>query len=173
MKKLIFVDNDRITESAEDLSNVESFLEIHGGLSELETSTIEIVSDFHNLTKEEAYKILFSPENCICTWSMYTANHYGSLQQLFSFLISAGRNRIENMIYLDTSGQIQKTLERNYEFSKTAENLLYLFQAIETNYIISTDISEGVCFRLRLDLKGMGMGIFKREEVNLNELLNN
>lgn len=168
MKKLIFIDNDNEKTAKEDVDNVKYNLELIGGLSESQVENIEIIPDFSRLEKEDVYKIIFSKENCICSWSMYTANHYGSLYQLLGMLKSAGRNRVNGIIYIDGSGRIQKVLESELPNVKEPFELL---NAIETNYIISFDIATDTCFRLRLDFKGIDKSPFKRESITLTELL--
>lgn len=168
MKKLIYIDNDDIKRAKEDVDNVKNNLELIGGLSEKQVEAMDIVSDFGKLEKDEIYKLLFSKENCICTWSMYTANHYGSLHQLIQLLKAAGRNRINGIVYIDGSGMLEKALERELPNIKEP---FYLLNAIETNYIISFDLEADLCFRLRLEFKGVDESPFKRDSINLLELL--
>jgi hypothetical protein len=170
MKKLIFIDNDNLGKAKEDVDDVKIKLELYGILKEEYVETISIISDFSRMDKDEAYKLLFSTDNCICSWSMYTANHYGSLYQLLNFLKAAGEYEIKNKVYIDCSGMLPKALEGELKNSKHAVAIL---NAIETNYIISFSHEREKPFRVRVDLKGFYENIFKFEDVNnLEELLN-
>jgi hypothetical protein len=168
MKKLIYIDNDNERRAKEDVDYVKNNLEYVGGLPAEQVEQMEIVSDFGHIGKEKVYELLFSKNNCICSWSMYTANHYGSLYQLISLLKAAGRNRIKDIVYVDGSGMLQKALERELPNIKEPYDLL---NAIETNHIISFDLEADLCFRLRLEFKGVDESPFKRDRVSLLELL--
>ena len=169
MKKLIFIDNDNKKTAKEDVDYVKNNLESIGGLPSSYVEKMRIVADFSKLEQEEMYKLIFSKDNCICSWSMYTANHYGSLFQLTSLLRSAGRNRITDIVYVDGSGELPKSL--GGQLTGDRKDVFQILNAIETNYIISFDIHKNECFRLRVELKGVDKSPFKREKINLNNLL--
>lgn len=168
MKKLIFIDNDGEKRATEDVDSAKSVLEHYGGIPSEQLDTMEIVPNFGSLPKDEIYKLLFSKDNCICSFSMYTYNHMGSLTQLTKLLTAAGRNHIEGMVYVDCSRMIEKTLER---VIPTFEHAFDLLNAIETNNIISFDLDADLCFRLRVEFKGGHKSPFRREKINLLELL--
>lgn len=165
MKKLIFIDNDNERLAQEDSDLVKDRLE-SAGLSENSVKSLQIISSFHNIEKDEMYKILFSKDNCICTWSMYTGSHFGSLFQMLGLLGAAGRNQIKDMIYLDCSGMIQEVLERNLRERKDVYAIL---NAIQTNYIIT--FKEGKPVRLVVDLKGYLESPLKLKTINLSKLV--
>jgi hypothetical protein len=170
MKKLIFIDNDLIESAKEDSDYVKNNLEYRGKLPESYVDTMDLISQFSFIPKDDALKLLFDTNNCICTWSMYTHNHYNSLGQLYSFLIAAGRNDIRGIVYIDGSGKIENTLEREISnYYHEFKGLYSILNAIETNYIISFD--DDKAYRLRIDLKGVHENPFRREDVDLNELL--
>ena len=170
MKKLIFIDNDSQERAKEDVSNIQRKLELWGGLPSDYVETVEIVSDFSNIPKEDAYKILYSKDNCVCSWSMYTANHYGSLYQLMYFLRSASVNEIKDLVYIDCSGMILKAIEGELRSERT--DVLHILNAIETNNIISFDTDNDYkCYRLRVKLKGSDLSPFSKQNVDLVKLL--
>lgn len=166
MKKLIFIDNDIEKCALEDVDYVKDKLEHWANLPQEFVNTITITPNFHTLNPEDRMALLFNPGNCICTWSMYTANHYGSLYQMLYLLSAAARNEVKGIIYIDGSGCLPKKLSAELQETK---NVFDVLNAIETNFIISFD--EGEVFRLRVDLKGRYENPFRKEKVNLKELL--
>lgn len=169
MKNLIFIDNDNKELAEEDVDYVKDNLESIAGIPSSYVNKMKIVSDFSKLEKEEVYKLIFSKDNCICSWSMYTASHYGSLFQLTNFLESAGRNRITDILYVDGSGHLSGALENSLRGA--TKNIFKILNAIETNFIISFDTRNKECFRVRVELKGVDKTPFKREKINLYNLL--
>lgn len=169
MKNLIFIDNDPEKNSLEDLEEIQTKLEVWIGLPEEITNSIKTVSNFTFLKKNEAFSILFNPQNCILSWSMYTAAHYGSLYQMIGFLSSAGSNEVRDMVYISCSGHLKKALERSVKDMK--KGVFELLNAIETNHIL-TFSEQGKLVRLRVDLKGLYQDHFKEEQVSKKELLN-
>lgn len=169
-RKLIFIDNDFEESTVEDIDHAKDCLDYYGKLDNEYIETMESISSFHKMEKDKAAEILFNPDNIICTWSMYTGTHYGSLYQLTGFLTMAGRNQVKNIIYIDTSGNANEALDR--AISNTKEPL-HILNAVETNFIISpdTDSDEFDMYRLRLELKGSYEPMFKKEKINLQELL--
>lgn len=172
MKKLIFIDNDGETRAKDDCDSFKSKLEVNSNLDESYISTIEIVHDFHRLSREDAYKILFDKDSCVCSFSMYTVNHYGSYQQLAHFLSAAGRNEVRDMVYIDSSGHMVKALE-NFFSSSDKINFIPILQAIETNNVltINYDLPGKALKRVRVDLKGIFESHFRYEDVDLKQLL--
>ena len=170
MKKLIFIDNDDLKHAKEDVDDVKNRLELDGHLNEDYVETIEIVSDLHRLSKDQLYELMFNTNNCICSWSMFTATHYGSLFQMTQLLTAAGINDIKGMIHIDCSGMLLKALEQVFLSSNT-KHPFPILQAIETNYIIIYDKEEDKLVRLRTELKGIFESPFKTEDIDLNILL--
>lgn len=171
MKKFIFIDNDNLKSALEDVDDVKNNLILYAKIPAEIVDNIEIISDFHTLEKDKKYELLFSNKNIICSWSMYTASHYGSLYQLTTLLKAASANEIKNIVYVDGSGELPKSLEN--ELKIDTKNVLHILNAIETNYIISFDLEdeELTCYRLRINLKGFFESPFKKEKINLLELI--
>ena len=171
MKNLIFIDNDNQDRAREDVDYVKNNLELCAKIPSNIVDKIEIISDFRNLEKDDIYKLLFSKDNVICTYSMYTANHYGSLFQLTSLLRAASTNQIKDIIYVDGSGMLVEQLSR--ELRNDRKDTMHILNAIETNYIISFDLesTELACHRIRVDLKGYYETPFKQEKINLLDLI--
>lgn len=167
MKKLIFIDNDLEKNALDDIDYAKDRLVYDGNLPTDYINSIQLISEFGTLPKEKVYELLFNPENCICTFSMYTYNHYGSANQLFTLLNSAGRNEIKNITYIDTSGRIEKALTDMFRNDKGAS--FNMMNAIETNNIIT--INNGKFYCLRIELKGIHENPFRYETIDLNELL--
>jgi hypothetical protein len=171
MKNLIFVDNDNETLAKKDSDNVKTNLETFFNLPEDIIETMSIVSDFRNLSKDEMYEMLFDKNNVICTWSMYTTSHCNSLGQLISLLSGAGRNNIQNIIYIDGSGELLDRLNSIIRDNPT--HAYYIIQAIETNYIISLSFNENKGGRIRMNFKGIMERCFELEPIDLFELFIN
>lgn len=167
MKKLIFIDNDLQKRAEEDVDNVKNNLEYIAKIPVDVVNSMTIISNFSHTNIDEMYDKLFSGDYVICTWSMYTATHYNSIGQFLSFMNQAAICQIKDIIYIDGSGRIMKdlhsALDDDYEF---AVNIL---QALETNYIISFEDNE--VFRVRLAMTGKYNNMFKKEPVNLLELI--
>lgn len=171
MKKLIFIDNDIERLALEDVDYVKDRLELWGGLNDEEINTIQVIPDFSRMDKDKMTKMLFDKNNCICTWSMYTSNHYSSLYQMLNFLASAGRNEVTDIVYFDGSGKIAKALEGEIRNEKV--KVLAILNAIETNYIITTAEEHDKLVRLRVKLGGFYKDPFYFEEVDFKQLINN
>lgn len=118
MKKLIFIDNDGLNRAEEDSHTIQRRLD-YAGLSNTYVNKLEIISDFRFLDEDKAYKLLFDPNNCIITYSMYTASHYNSFGQIIHFLNNAGSSELKDHVYIDGSGELPKALEN---FLKTMPN---------------------------------------------------
>lgn len=170
MKKLIFIDNDSNEQSSQDMNTVKRRLRNKGGLNSEYLETMEAVTDFTRVEKNDAFKILFNPANCIVTYSMYTFTHYNSLSQLKGFLATAGRNNVKGITFIDGSGQVQEALERIIEDS--FKNNISILNAIETNNIITYDMDDDTDFmRLRVEFKGCRESCFKLEPFSLVDSL--
>lgn len=171
MKRLVFIDNDHEERTQEDSCYIKYPLE-GSGLSSEYVDTLELISNFYHMEREDKLKILFDPETIICTWAMYTWNHFNSLGQLTTFLAGAGRNGIKDKIYCDASGEMMKALNREI-MNLEGNTLIPLLRAIETNYILTIDQDEDVFKfqRLRVNLQGDNYDYFKLEEINLPELV--
>lgn len=168
MKKLIFIDNDNETLAKQDSDNVKTNLETFFNLPEDIIESMSIVPDFRNLSKDEMYNMLFDKNNVICTWSMYTTSHSNSLGQLISLLSVAGRNNVQNIIYIDGSGELLDRL--NTIIRDTPTNAYHIIQAIETNYIISLSFNENKGGRIRMNFKGIMESCIELEPIDLFEL---
>ena len=146
MHKLIFIDNDKADITAKDLPLVKNLLQDTAKLPKQEVDEMTTVSLFNQLEREEQYKILFESKAIICTYSMYTASHENSLGQLLRLLASAGRNRIQDLVYLDTSGYLFDTLNRHIDKS---QHPLDILTAISNNKILTID--KGKLCQVKID----------------------
>lgn len=167
-KKLIFIDNDDERRAVVDIEYVKDNLEYMAKLPVKYINTIEIISDFHRKDKDEMMDMLYSGKYCICTWSMYTATHFGSLYQMVSFFSTAAVAQVKDIVYVDASGRLPEDLGRFLKAGDTKKTLEIL-NAIEQNHIIT--FKDGECLRMRVELKGLYESPFKLEKVNLKKLL--
>lgn len=170
MKKLVFIDNDNEERANIDIDILKRNLRYAGKVPEDIIGSIDIVHSFAHENANEMYKLIFSGQVAVCTWSMYTVSHYNSASQFLRFLHTAATSEVKDIIYIDGSGMVSEFLNRrlkdDYKFA------MHAMQAIEINYIITFDNKTQQMFRLRIDLKGQYKDIFRHEEVNLVALLN-
>lgn len=177
MRKIVFLDNDHLERSQEELTYAVCPFYFSAGISDeildkldIENN-IEIISDVHQKDLKKILKDVIDNDKIILTWSMYTYTHLNSLGQLETMLRFVARNQISNVTYIDSSGNIEQALNILVRNSKNPWQIL---QAIETNNIISvdTDIEEDIqMFRVRLELKGMYNDFLKREKIDIFELI--
>ena len=172
-KKLVFIDNDDSHISIEEAETAKRNLINFGGLSEEIVNNMEVVSNFGKKSDDEIYALLFDKSNAICTWSMYTASHAGSLFQLLNLLKSVGNNRVKELIYFDTSGEIKKALDFHL-MEQCKQHAVAILNAIETNYIISVDFSDlkARMYRLRVNLTGMNKSFYVKEYIDSDYIMN-
>lgn len=157
MKKLLFIDNDFEERTKEDIDYVKAALQDNENITDEILNNMESISNFHHKSKEEAFKILIDPQYIICTWSMYTWNHFGSLYQLTSFLSKVGRYEIKGLTYFDASGNLLKTLNRYLNDScfpkgNTVDYFTSLLKAIATNHIITANVRDMNHAQVKIDL---------------------
>lgn len=165
--KLIYIDNDGLENATKDCGlYVSPMLEAYGGLSRKRSQDIRIISDLYKMNKDELYKLFYSGENAILSWSVYTATSYSnSRAQLLHFLRVAGTSDVKNVVYMDMSGMISDTLSHiKYEEIKS---LWQILSAIQNNYIIT--LKNGAYWRVTIDFKSKdGLCL---EGVNISEIL--
>jgi len=169
MKKIIFIDNDsqRYSEGLGDLDHVTNLLEANGFFQFFKEEEIIPIYDFYrDVDKEKAYELLFDNNNVICTYSMYSATHYNSLEQLFTYLIAAGINEIKNMVYIDCSGQIVKALNRNL---RDVKQLAPVICAIETNYILT--VEDATIKKVKVQFKGLYDDCIVLENFDISKII--
>jgi hypothetical protein len=162
MKNLIFVDNDLPKNAAEDLDMIKDALEAFAGFPQEQLDRITTIANFNTVPHADTKKLIFDPNNCILTFSMYT-HHYISYNQLVGLLTSAGINEVSNCTYVDVSGKIKNILRSDLKEWKGA---LAAMNAIETNYIITRNEDMEFC-RLRISLTGYFDTPFRLEEFDL------
>lgn len=172
MKQLIFIDNDHEERTNEDMRRVQRLLRRCGGLTDMYLETMQGVSNFSHMDEDAAYKLVFDPEHCIVTYSMYTASHYNSLGQMLHTFYTAAISEVKDMVYIDGSGQLMPTLTRHLSDYKHA---YYVMNTIEMNNIISIDMNvdyDKMKFgRVRMDFKGAYNCPVKLEPINLKSIL--
>lgn len=167
LKNLIFVDNDRMEKALETIAYVQGNLFHFGGVSEEVTAKIEILADFHFLDRDKQSAIMYSPDNVILTWSMFTTSHYNSLWKLSSFIMNAGISDITGKIYIDTANGLRKALSWIIKNPKQYSH--YFIRGLETNNIIGFDNKETKFFRYRFD--ATNDDFLRNEDVDINSLL--
>ncbi len=88
-------------------------------------------------------------------------------------LVLLGENRARRLVgqLFDGSGMLEEALERELK-DRERKDTLDILNAIETNNIIGFDLKEKYTYRIRVELKGIRNSIFKRESIELIELLN-
>lgn len=166
MKKLIFIDNDLNDKAKINLDTACRQLRYNGNL-EIERNQLELVSEFHKVSSNME-DVLFSTDNALITWSMFTDNHFGSYDQLCDFMVMAGLSGVKGKIFIDTASYLKDTLERAIEHYNQS---VYIIRCIENNFIIHYDEDEEKFFRLRFGLPGATDDFLFNENVDLNELL--
>ena len=170
MKKLVFIDNDGEERASMDIDMLKRNLRYAGKVPEEIINSIDIIHSFAHANMDEMYKMIFSGQVAVCTWSMYTFVHYNSARQFLRFLHTAATSEVKDIVYIDGSGMVSEFLNRqlkdDYKFAMQA------MQAIETNYIITFDNKTQQMFRLRIGLTGLYKDIFRHEEVDPMALLN-
>ena len=163
MKKIVSIDNDNGERMEQDLFYVKH--SIKSMLRSKECPELEMVGSFGHLSREDAARILFDPNNIIANWSVYSQSFVAdSGRQLFKFLSSAGRNEIVDKIYLDCSSQIMRTLSLRLDDQKDVRAIL---MAIEKNYIITKTDDDRYFKRLRVNLQG---GYYKNDFFTLEDV---
>ena len=172
MKQLIFIDNDNETCTKRDTNLIHIFME--NSVSENHLSNLKTISDFHKLSRDKMFEILFDKNNFIITSSAFTKTHYNSHSQLIGLLRTASNSQITNMCYVDVSYYLEKTLQ-SFITAYDSKNTYAVMNAIETNNIIirTEDNYISTYKRLRIDLKGAFKSVFKYEDINLNSLIEN
>jgi hypothetical protein len=131
MKILHFLENDYPCPASE-----ESILDgqrhlAYGGVNRADIEAMQVHYQFHLLSKDEIYEIIFNSANILVTYSMYIQ---GSDSTFLNLLVRADRNHISGMTYLDTSGQLVKFLEGNLRDNQQAGMLA---TAINSNNILT------------------------------------
>lgn len=171
-KKLIFVDNDDRDQADKDKSFVWQYMKTMGNVPSEYLSTMEIISDLHRMDREAIFDIFFNPDNVVCTWSMYTTTHHGSMYQMLSILNAASISEIKNAIYIDGSGCLPIDLARVLRDGVLVKDkCMAILNAIEQNNIIVFDHDIMKVCRLRIELKGLYESPFRMEEIDLMQLL--
>lgn len=171
MKRIVFIDNDRLDQAQEDVDRIKDHLENIAQWPAGYIDSIELIPDLSYRMKEDdqaIYKLLFEEDCAVASWSMYTATHFGSLFQLKRFLSAAGSYRIAGRIFIDGSMQMEETLDRDL---KDEKRCLSILNAIEANNIIGFDYAAKTAYRLRVELKGLWNSPFAHEKIDLKKLL--
>lgn len=166
MKKLVFIDNDRSDEKNDSTKQAQRFAR-NNGMPYEAVDSMEAIYDFTTVDRDKQFDIMYSPENVIITWSMYTASHYGSLQQLKRFLVTAGSSDVTGKVYIDGSGEIVEALERL--FREDEKGIYAMMNAIETNHIITRRGMEA--HYMTLALCGKWKCPFEFEKVDLKDFI--
>lgn len=162
MRNVIFIDNDLQERAEEDVDYVKDILE-RNNFTHDEINNINIISSFSQQDSDEIMKLIFHEKPIICTFSMYTANNYGSLYQLFRFLSTAGNYNIKDVTYIDCSGMIVKALRQIDTATKRPIDVL---MAIEKNIILSPDDNQ-ILQRVRVNLMADDVNnMFYLEQIN-------
>lgn len=159
MKKLVFIDND---EDKRDFRLVCDILEDNS----IEAKFDSKIFNFHKLNREEAFKIVFNPENILVTWSMYTSDHFNSRGQFLNLLRAAARNGVSGLTYICTTGYVLESLNSEVRNDK---NVVSLLCGIETNTILCKD-KEGVLKRVRVKIGNMCSDFFVLEDFDTSKL---
>jgi len=175
MKQLIFVDNESGENTAEEMRSAQRYLSLHD-LDDSYLESMQSVENFSDLDRDIQLETIFNPNNAILSFSMFTANHYGSLYQLRDLLEAAGRYEVKGLIYISTSSKLQTALNDIFEMNKYNPTLVMF--AIENNYIIEKSDYDGKhngdLVRLRVNFAGTEIGKFIIEErIDLPNLLAN
>jgi len=168
MKKLVFIENSWRGAAESDAKLFREIAEDSGCVPKSCLDDMVIVPDFASIPPEEVQRILFDPQNCICTRSSYIGR---SRDQFLKFLSLVGRNEIKNLIYIDGSNFLLDFLNKEVP-RLDSYALLHVLRAIETNYLLRFSLSERKTYRLRLDFtQKFDSFIRSIEEVNLPILL--
>jgi hypothetical protein len=164
-KKLHVLENDyRCPASDEDIRQLKRRLK-YCGVPVEDINDIEIHYQFGLETNEDAYKIIFNPDNILVTNSVYIS---GSDSQMLFFLEAAGRNGIKDIVYIDTSGALPEFLNGNL---RNADNVFDIACGINTNYILSYDYETDSVKRLKFCPKGKWDDCLELEDFDINQVL--
>lgn len=167
MKKLLFIDNDRKERSLEDVQYVKNYLEINNVPREV-VNSIEIISDIHQIPKDDLLDIIFDENNAIFTWSMYTYTHFNSLGQLLSILRTGGQCNIKGATYIDVSGYILKDLTRELK-SGNVKEIITILNVFHNNNIITQIDAE---FKLiKVNIRSVEDELFETTNINILDYL--
>lgn len=175
MRKLIFIDNDLEERAKEQCRSIQRKLSAFCDIPRDLLEKMEIVHSIYHMDKGELAKLIFSPNQCICSFSMYTWNHYGSLYQLTEMLERAGELGLKDLMYVDCSGNMIDALNKELPemFAKDRKKIL---SAFKDNYIIAyvvdDDNSDNTSFkRVQVLKKTEDYNYFQTTPVNVLELI--
>lgn len=152
MKALHFLENDNeCSASLEDVNFAKMVLSRFVQQNLLDSMHIHY--RFGELPKEDAYNIVFEPDNIIVTKSCYVA---GSDSQFLNFVASAASNKISNICYIDTSGMLATKLQTMLQtMLKSRPNAILAICGINSNNILTVKMDKGFTLkRITVNLKG-------------------
>jgi len=167
MKKLIYIDNDHKEKSLEDFYYVRHYLKSNNVSKDI-LENIEILTDIHNLSKEELVNIIFDNNNVIFTWSVYTSSHYNSLGQLIRILITGGQCNIKGATYVDVSGEMLEILERELKY-RDVKSTIQILATFHNNNII-TQI-DGEFKLIKVNIRSINEDLFETTNINILDYL--
>lgn len=148
MKSFVFIDNDNGESSQEDIEDIQYIFDNLNIPSEY-YEDITAYSNLSYMDINEVTSILFNKDNIICSYSQYTISHYGSFNQLFTYLKAAGKYNTSNQIYIDCSGKLLKVIE------DTVPNIIsdkdMVINAINNNYILTYSKKDNAIFRISIN----------------------
>ena len=166
MKNLVFIENGT-EEKAEEVSKLlKRSLHLISKLDFEYLDSMKLIFGAFKINRQDLFNILFNPENCILTYSMYLNE---SKQQLFSFLEYCGSQRFQNLTYVDGSGKILSALKYDLWDSPNKFNICI---SILSNNILTVDSSseKRSIKRLKVDFDKENLYL---EDFNLKEFLEN
>ena len=141
MKQLIFIDNNDEFKANNDFISVKRFMENFAKMPDDILDNSKVISNIASMDKGALRDILFDEKNVIVTFSSYFGD---SAAQIKYFLAAASRNDVSNKIFIDAAGTLPKFINDLIYDDKV--NLFRILTAINSNYIITTDMSN--LFRL-------------------------
>lgn len=171
MKKLIFIDNDNEQKAKEDLAQIVDRLEYKFKVPDSIVNSIMVIPDFHKLSREDQFNVIFSNENICISYSMFTATHYGSLNQLYRFLAMAGRCQVKGITHIDCSRQMQPALKRNIMDVKV--DPICILKGIENNNLITFSDNYTGIERIAVDLQSEDLIVSHPIAIPIEMLLTN
>jgi hypothetical protein len=171
-KQLIFLEKDnKCPNSDACIDSARIFLGYRLNLPSEQIDKMILLYQFNLMDKEELTDILFNANNIIVTNSVYVQ---GSNQLFEYWMKSVGRNDLNGLIYIDSSGFLIDYLNRSLR--NVEKGLFELICAINSNNIITIDYNiksdeKNKPQLLKIDLTGVYNDCVKLIELSKNNVI--
>lgn len=167
MGKITFIDNDSDSKTEVDINFSIDFLRYACKIPDIFITEIERISNFSSIEEARQKELIFDSQNIILTWSMYSKNHFRSLEQLRLFLVMAGRHCIKNKVYIDSSGELMNGIREI--LSSEMKYFEEIQSTMDQNYLITSINWEPHRLNICMDIKGRIR--FNKKKISLKKLI--